>query len=99
MIEVRCVCSAAHPAEREGIKIAGKRPITQHERAPGRHRTLGSLTDLRSIKTFFSDMAQAKQSPPREIKKSKTRILLVDDHAVVRFGTAHLINQSGDLEG
>ena len=43
-------------------------------------------------------MVQAKQSPPREIKKSKTRILLVDDHAVVRFGTAHLINQSGDLE-
>ena len=42
-------------------------------------------------------MAQQKQ-PKRDIRSSKTRILLVDDHAVVRFGTAALINQQSDLE-
>lgn len=40
-------------------------------------------------------MPQAKQ---RELKSGKTRILLVDDHAVVRFGIAQLINKQGDLE-
>ena len=39
-------------------------------------------------------MAQAKQS---QAKDSRKRILLVDDHAVVRFGIAQLINQQGDL--
>ena len=39
-------------------------------------------------------MAQAKQ---REIRESKTRILLVDDHAVVRFGIAQLINRQNDM--
>lgn len=46
---------------------------------------------------YFSDMAQLKQ-PKREIRSSKTRILLADDHAVVRFGTAALINRESDLE-
>jgi DNA-binding NarL/FixJ family response regulator len=39
-------------------------------------------------------MAQAKQS---QAKDNRTRILLVDDHAVVRYGMAQLINQEGDL--
>jgi DNA-binding NarL/FixJ family response regulator len=41
-------------------------------------------------------MAQAKQ---REVKSTdgKIRILLVDDHAVVRFGIAQLINRQPDL--
>jgi DNA-binding NarL/FixJ family response regulator len=41
-------------------------------------------------------MAQAKK---REVKESdgKTRILLVDDHAVVRFGIAQLINRQPDM--
>jgi DNA-binding NarL/FixJ family response regulator len=39
-------------------------------------------------------MAQAKQSEVKDIRK---RILLVDDHAVVRFGIAQLINQQSDL--
>lgn len=44
-------------------------------------------------------MALTKQTqPPRETKKLKTQILLVDDHAVVRFGIAQLINHQGDLE-
>jgi DNA-binding NarL/FixJ family response regulator len=33
----------------------------------------------------------------RESKPDKTRILLVDDHAVVRFGIAQLINREPDL--
>ena len=33
----------------------------------------------------------------RESKSDKTRILLVDDHAVVRFGIAQLINREPDL--
>jgi DNA-binding NarL/FixJ family response regulator len=41
-------------------------------------------------------MAQAKQ---REVKSTdgKIRILLVDDHAVVRFGIAQLINRQADM--
>jgi DNA-binding NarL/FixJ family response regulator len=39
-------------------------------------------------------MAQAKQT---QVKDSRKRILLVDDHAVVRFGVAQLINQQSDL--
>jgi hypothetical protein len=35
-------------------------------------------------------MAQAKQNT---IKDRRTRVLLVDDHAVVRFGIAQLINR------
>jgi DNA-binding NarL/FixJ family response regulator len=39
-------------------------------------------------------MAQAKHIQAKDKRK---RILLVDDHAVVRFGMAQLINQQGDL--
>ncbi len=39
-------------------------------------------------------MAQAKQNP---VKDNRKRILLVDDHAVVRYGIAQLINQQSDL--
>ncbi|MGH7972667.1 MAG: response regulator, partial [Limisphaerales bacterium] len=39
-------------------------------------------------------MAQAK---PNRIEDRRTRILLVDDHAVVRYGIAQLINRQGDL--
>jgi DNA-binding NarL/FixJ family response regulator len=39
-------------------------------------------------------MAQAKPTP---VKDNRTRILLVDDHAVVRFGIAQLINRQSDL--
>ncbi len=38
-------------------------------------------------------MTQAKPVP----KDTRTRILLVDDHAVVRFGIAQLINRQSDL--
>ena len=39
-------------------------------------------------------MAQAKQNP---VKDTRARVLLVDDHAVVRFGIAQLINRQPDL--
>src|SRR5213593_2633648 len=39
-------------------------------------------------------MAQAKAN---QAKDKRTRILLVDDHAVVRYGIAQLINREGDL--
>jgi DNA-binding NarL/FixJ family response regulator len=39
-------------------------------------------------------MAQAKQN---QAKDNRKQILLVDDHAVVRFGIAQLINQQADL--
>jgi DNA-binding NarL/FixJ family response regulator len=39
-------------------------------------------------------MAQAKPAQPKD---NRTRILLVDDHAVVRFGIAQLINRDRDL--
>ena len=39
-------------------------------------------------------MAQTKHIQAKDKRK---RILLVDDHAVVRFGIAQLINQQGDL--
>ena len=39
-------------------------------------------------------MAQAKR---KQVMDSRKRILLVDDHAVVRFGIAQLVNQQSDL--
>ncbi len=39
-------------------------------------------------------MAQAKQSA---VKDTRARILLVDDHAVVRYGIAQLINRQSDM--
>jgi DNA-binding NarL/FixJ family response regulator len=39
-------------------------------------------------------MAQAKQT---QVKDNRKRILLVDDHAVVRYGIAQLVNQQSDL--
>lgn len=39
-------------------------------------------------------MAAPKQAAPKDTRK---RILLVDDHAVVRFGIAQLINRQSDL--
>jgi DNA-binding NarL/FixJ family response regulator len=39
-------------------------------------------------------MAQVKQN---QVKDSRKRVLLVDDHAVVRYGIAQIINQQGDL--
>ena len=41
-------------------------------------------------------MAQAKQVAAKP-KDTRTRVLLVDDHAVVRFGIAQLINREADL--
>jgi DNA-binding NarL/FixJ family response regulator len=39
-------------------------------------------------------MAQIKANPAKD---NRTRILLVDDHAVVRYGIAQLINRQADL--
>jgi DNA-binding NarL/FixJ family response regulator len=39
-------------------------------------------------------MAEPKQ---RETKGGKTRVLIVDDHAIVRFGIAQVINKQADL--
>ena len=39
-------------------------------------------------------MAQAKQN---QVKDNRKRVLLVDDHAVVRYGIAQLINQQSDM--
>lgn len=41
-------------------------------------------------------MAQAKTNQSQK-QDNRTRILLVDDHAVVRFGIAQLINRQNDL--
>jgi DNA-binding NarL/FixJ family response regulator len=39
-------------------------------------------------------MAEQKQ---REAKSNKTRVLLVDDHAIVRFGISQIVNQQSDM--
>jgi len=57
-------------------------------------RSAGIDSEKGSGERFIS-MAQSKQ---REVKASgKTRVLLVDDHAVVRFGIAQLINRQTDM--
>ena len=45
-------------------------------------------------KRIITIMAQVKQN---QAKDNRKRILLVDDHAVVRFGIAQLINRESDL--
>lgn len=42
-------------------------------------------------------MTRPKQDKVEEAKNARARILLVDDHAVVRYGIAQLINRSDDL--
>jgi DNA-binding NarL/FixJ family response regulator len=42
-------------------------------------------------------MTQPKQDKLKDQKDTRARILLVDDHAVVRFGIAQLVNRTGDL--
>ena len=43
-------------------------------------------------------MSSSKQTTPKDVPKdTRKRILLVDDHAVVRFGIAQLINRQTDL--
>jgi len=37
------------------------------------------------------------QAKPKPVEDTRTRILLVDDHAVVRYGIAQLINRQADL--
>jgi DNA-binding NarL/FixJ family response regulator len=37
------------------------------------------------------------QAKPKPVEDKRTRILLVDDHAVVRYGIAQLINRQADL--
>lgn len=54
---------------------------------------LGDVPDGTTSR-FIRVMTQAKQAKPKDSRK---RILLVDDHAVVRFGIAQLINQQNDL--
>ena len=39
-------------------------------------------------------MAKTKKN---EVTDSRKRVLLVDDHAVVRFGIAQLVNRQADL--
>jgi len=68
------------------------------------HLVAGLLQDAKTFVSRWLDseaieryvMAQAKK---REVKANdaKIRILLVDDHAVVRFGIAQLINRQPDM--
>jgi DNA-binding NarL/FixJ family response regulator len=58
---------------------------TARGRLPGKTQILANERKL---------MAQAKQN---QVKDTRKRILLVDDHAVVRFGMAALINRETDL--
>jgi DNA-binding NarL/FixJ family response regulator len=45
---------------------------------------------------YLNAMSQT-QTKPNQVKDTRARILLVDDHAVVRFGIAQLINRQGDM--
>lgn len=49
-----------------------------------------------AIKNFIQTM-QTTDAKAAEAKDNRKRILLVDDHAVVRFGIAQLINRQADL--
>jgi len=86
-------------ARRTKVKSSVQPPILSHKCVWGRQGPAVGSAGLGHSDAIFIYMALAKQiQAPREIKKSKTRILLVDDHAVVRFGIAQLINHQSDLE-
>lgn len=59
-----------------------------------RPRPRWSLGWQRLLQMDETIMAQAKQN---QVRDSRKRVLLVDDHAVVRYGIAQLINQQSDL--
>jgi DNA-binding NarL/FixJ family response regulator len=67
-------------------------------RQPGKERHIRRFVDAhgRSVSDRLTEitMAPAKQN---QSKDSRKRILLVDDHAVVRYGIAQLINHETDL--
>lgn len=45
-----------------------------------------------------TDVVEAASGPlPIDVKDTRKRVFIVDDHAVVRFGIAQLINRQGDL--
>lgn len=55
--------------------------------------------DLRLESRTVAQHRERKMAKPkvRQTKDSRSRILLVDDHAVVRYGIAQLINRQSDL--
>src|SRR5436309_13893328 len=56
---------------------------------------IGATPEQAMIATLKSEpMAHAKQN---NVKDTRSRILLVDDHAVVRYGIAQIINRESDL--
>jgi DNA-binding NarL/FixJ family response regulator len=56
--------------------------------------TRGLLVPRVGRRDIDKTMPQAKSNP---VKDNRTRILLVDDHAVVRYGIAQLINRQTDM--
>lgn len=54
----------------------------------------GDVVNSAKYRQLLNIMAQVK---PNQVKDSRARILLVDDHAVVRYGIAQLINRQSDL--
>jgi len=69
-----------------GLRVAtGSEFPVERVKAPGA---------LSTDEPICTNMAQPKR---REPKDSKARILLVDDHAVVRYGIAQLINRQSDM--
>src|SRR5262249_15052057 len=83
--------------------IAQDRPVVQNRREAQIGRPAVSAKQLNGNPSKASvdcnsgtdkNMSQAKQE---KAKDTRVRILLVDDHAVVRYGIAQLINRQTDM--
>src|SRR6185369_2873065 len=85
ILHAGCRIYRLHP-----VRPCGNIPSDARNRAVG-GRGCGWQCELTAT---FNIMAQVK---PIQVKDSRARILLVDDHAVVRYGIAQLINRQSDL--
>src|SRR5271169_1460093 len=91
--------SVAAPRLRASPPIVVARHFTLLHYAPRHGRSgewLGPDISVPRMGAHVERLKNMAQAKPEPAKDRRTRVLLVDDHAVVRFGMAQLINRQSD---